>query len=427
MLRLRVSVPRTNSVLKAVKELDAFPKVPETYVETSASGGGVSLVTFLLIAFLIVSEVRYYSEPIMRYDYSVDTDHSSNLKINLDITVASPCTAIGTDVLDSTGQMVPAHGNLEEIPTTFELPHLERMQRLGRQQVNSYLREHYHRLHELLWQQSSTWNLIAGGNSGPATSGLGNRPPDACRFRGTLEVNKVAGNLHIIAGKPIHFMGGQHAHIGMLMDDTNYNFSHRIDKLSFGDHAEGIINPLDGDEMITPESSHLFQYFVKVVPTIVDTRFSSVETYQYAVTERNRTIDHHHGSHGMPGIFIKYDMAPLKVHVREAHRPLWRFFTNLAGIVGGVFATSGILNSLVGSLVDVVCCRFKLGSYSTGSASRHHGEVQAAVSLDSNAADVLPPLLTEHMSPLLGQSEHEPAAGIASDFDMPTDGEKPVI
>ena len=26
--------------LKAVKELDAFPKVPESYVETSATGGG---------------------------------------------------------------------------------------------------------------------------------------------------------------------------------------------------------------------------------------------------------------------------------------------------------------------------------------------------------------------------------------------------
>ena len=31
---------RQRKVLKAVKELDAFPKVPESYVETSAVGGG---------------------------------------------------------------------------------------------------------------------------------------------------------------------------------------------------------------------------------------------------------------------------------------------------------------------------------------------------------------------------------------------------
>ena len=42
MLRLR-NVEKKD-VLKVVKELDAFPKVPETYQETSATSGGCELI-----------------------------------------------------------------------------------------------------------------------------------------------------------------------------------------------------------------------------------------------------------------------------------------------------------------------------------------------------------------------------------------------
>ncbi len=32
--------------------------------------------------------------------------------------------------------------------------------------------------------------------------------------------------------------------------------------------------------------SQIFQYFLEVVPTVVQTSYANVETYQYAVTER---------------------------------------------------------------------------------------------------------------------------------------------
>ena len=54
----------------------------------------------------------------------------------------------------------------------------------------------------------------------------------------------------------------------------------------------------------------------------------------------------------MAGIFFKYDMSPLMVEVQETRRSLWQFLIRLCGIVGGIFATSGMLNSFVGSLTD---------------------------------------------------------------------------
>lgn len=105
---------RRKIALADVKEIDAFPKVPETYVETTASGGTsklflkepytrlpfllsytqkwlnswlsasklitclfliVSVVIFILIAIFVVSEIRYYSTSKLKFKYAVDTDY----------------------------------------------------------------------------------------------------------------------------------------------------------------------------------------------------------------------------------------------------------------------------------------------------------------------------------------------------------------
>ena len=66
-----------------------------------------------------------------------------------------------------------------------------------------------------------------------------------------------------------------------------------------------------------------------------------INFYFYFTSLQNRTIDHSQGSHGVPGIFIKYDMSPFTVKVTEEHRPIWQFLVRLCGIIGGVFATSG--------------------------------------------------------------------------------------
>lgn len=53
-----------------------------------------------------------------------------------------------------------------------------------------------------------------------------------CHMKGKHEVNVV--NLHCAAA---------------------YNFSHRIDHLSFGEEIPGIINPLDGTEKVTTDGT----------------------------------------------------------------------------------------------------------------------------------------------------------------------------
>lgn len=109
---------------------------------------------------------------------------------------------------------------------------------------------------------------------------------------------------------------------------------------------------------------------------------------------QERVINHAAGSHGVSGIFMKYDLSSLMVRVTEQHMPLWQFLVRLCGIIGGIFSTTGtihilgscvsckelylgvcaysvvclffpvgMLHRLVGFFVDTICCRFKLGVY----------------------------------------------------------------
>ena len=53
-----------------------------------------------------------------------------------------------------------------------------------------------------------------------------------------------------------------HAHLTAFMGPNDYNFSHRIEKFSFGDAHTGIVQPLEGDEKITETSKLMLSEIV---------------------------------------------------------------------------------------------------------------------------------------------------------------------
>lgn len=87
----------------------------------------------------------------------------------------------------------------------------------------------------------------------PERTNKPNKPFDACRVHGSLTLNKVAGNFHITGGRSIQFSSG-HIHISSFFDETPLNFTHRINRFSFGDATSGIVHPLEGDEKILTDS-----------------------------------------------------------------------------------------------------------------------------------------------------------------------------
>lgn len=340
--------------LKAVKELDGFPKIPDTYVKQSAVGGTFSVLSFCLILYLAIAETQYFLDSRLQFKFEPDNDSiDAKLKVNIDITVAMPCSRVGADILDSTNQNLMGFGTLEEEDTWWELTPEQRSHFDSLMYMNSYLREEYHAVHELLWKsnQLTLFSEMPKRNNDP------NHTPDACRIYGSLDVNKVAGNFHVTAGKSLSLPRG-HIHISAFMTERDYNFTHRINRFSFGEPSPGVIHPLEGDEKIADHNMMLYQYFVEVVPTDVRTLLRSYKTYQYSVKDHQRPVDHHKGSHGIPGIFFKYDMSALKVKVTQQRDSVFRFLVKLCATVGGIFVTNGLLNRLVQLFWYLVTCKF---------------------------------------------------------------------
>ncbi|KAK4306375.1 hypothetical protein Pmani_021794 [Petrolisthes manimaculis] len=339
--------------LQVVKNLDAFPKTAEECTETTTTGGTFSVLSLSIVMWLLVMEVMYYMETTFTFSFTPDTDFTQKLKINVDITVAMPCRFVGADVLDLTGQQVMTFGSLEMEDTWWVLDPDQRVHFEGVQRVNSYLREQFHSIHEILWRSGYT-NIFGDM---PRRRIIPEKETDSCRIYGSLDFNKVAGNFHITAGKSIPLPRG-HAHLAFLMDQSDYNFTHRINKLSFGDPAPGIVHPLEGDEAITTKNLMSYQYFLSVVPTYVNTYSHRGSSFQYSVAEQEREIAHDKDSHGNPGIYFKYDVSALKVEVREHHEPFLAFITRLCGIVGGVIACSGLISTFIALMIDCLTCRF---------------------------------------------------------------------
>lgn len=105
----------TKDRLKIVRQLDAFPKIPEKYKTSSKIGGTrkprhiphtlwiwvfnyqktiifpVSVLSRALIVYLLYKEIAYYLDSNLIFKFKPDTDMDSKLKIHIDLTVATPC------------------------------------------------------------------------------------------------------------------------------------------------------------------------------------------------------------------------------------------------------------------------------------------------------------------------------------------------
>ncbi|XP_043914841.1 endoplasmic reticulum-Golgi intermediate compartment protein 2-like isoform X2 [Protopterus annectens] len=313
---------RRKSSTTLLRELDAFPKVPESCVEVSAAGGTVSLLAFTLIAVLSIGEFLYLRKTWIKYEYAVDTDMMSKLLINVDITVAMKCNTIGADVVDLAETLVASSDELHYEPVHFELSPEQKLWQRNLQSMHNCLEDEQNLL------ESFTEYTVADAKH--------KKPERSIALRSA------------------------HAHLSYTLSEEEYNFTHRIDHVSFGKYVPGLINPLDGTEKLTKKNLHMYQYFVVVVPTKVNTFQFSIDTHQFSVTEKERTLNGTKADQGIPGIFMKYDMSSLMVKITEERTPIGQFLIRLCGIIGGIFSTAGLLHNFIGFIIDLIFCHPKI-------------------------------------------------------------------
>ena len=341
-------IPQTSTV-EIIKQLDAFPKVEEDYKKQSSSGGFVTIAIILALSLLTFYEIASFITSDLQYEYSLDKDFQNKVQFNVDIIIPMACDLLGPDVLDVAGDHIKSSSVLSEQPALFKMTKPQEKWFEKRRKLRSKSGQSlYSSLNEIVRVQSVfSTPMPEMGDSDLPKSGF-----DSCRIFGSIPVNKVSGNFHIFIGKTIaHPMG--HAHLSAFISPEKYNFSHRIVNLSFGDKSS-VINSLEGEIALTEENEVTYQYFLRIVPTIFRTsRHKNTLTYQYSVTRFHRVLPKG-GRTGHSGIIFRYDFDPVVVTVKEREKSFWHFIIQLCGIVGGVFATSGLLHTLISNIYDFV-------------------------------------------------------------------------
>ncbi|XP_017491192.1 PREDICTED: endoplasmic reticulum-Golgi intermediate compartment protein 2 [Rhagoletis zephyria] len=376
-----------NNLIEIAKNLDAFKKVPEKYTEATEIGGTLSLLSRLLIIYLIYKEVCYYREANLIYQFEPDIDMDDKVQMHVDITVAMPCSSLsGVDLMDETQQDVFAYGTLQREGTWWALPEEERLQFERMQHMNTFLREEYHSVADILFKDIIKNNEV---NVKPLESAksLPEERYDACRLHGTLGINKVAGVLHLVGGAQ-PFVGLFEDHWTIDFRRTSANFTHRINRLSFGQYSRRIVQPLEGDETVVVDEETTVQYFLKIVPTEIHNTFTTINTYQYSVTENVRQLDSIKNSYGSPGIYFKYDWSALKIIVRTDRDNLLQFIVRLCSIIAGIIVISGILNSLLVSLqrATINTLAPQLLQHSKQKRASFHGDTGSEIPIAANVS-----------------------------------------
>ncbi|CAA21880.1 COPII-coated vesicle component Erv41 [Schizosaccharomyces pombe] len=303
-----------------IRAFDAFPKFSKEYRRQSSSRGGFfTILLSVLIVVLVFSQCVQYIRGIREQELFIYDSVSELMDLNIDITIAMPCSNLRIDVVDRTKDLVLAtealtleEAFIKDMPTSSTI----------------YKNDRYAGLR---WARTEKFRKKNNAEPGSGT---------ACRIYGQLVVNRVNGQLHITA--PGWGYGRSNIPFHSL------NFTHYIEELSFGEYYPALVNALDGHYGHANDHPFAFQYYLSVLPTSYKSSFRSFETNQYSLTENSVVRQLGFGSLP-PGIFIDYDLEPLAVRVVDKHPNVASTLLRILAISGGLITVASWIERVYSS------------------------------------------------------------------------------
>ncbi|CAJ0957957.1 unnamed protein product, partial [Mesorhabditis belari] len=377
---------KKEGITKIVEDFDIFTKVVDNVKEEKRAGGGLlSIICFVIIGLLVFGEVNSYFFGRKEYEYrfDVDTEYEETPLLEFDLVVATPCNSLHIqNSAEQSNGIFPEQNPIKQSPTRFEFTPEEQLYwtvlRHAHENMNKnamrgleelqYIDDDIEDKLEHLADQKQQHELeaikeerkkkghreSAGGNVVfMIGNGMGmfqivaNNGVDegtACRVHGKFPVRKGKEEKMVMSIGNGMNIGGMFAHVEGM--GSAGNVSHRIERFTFGRRINGLVAPLSGGEQISESGKDVYRYFIKVVPTRIYNGLFGGYTmaYQYSVTflkKESKVEEHAHG-----GILFEYEFSATVIEIRQVVRSLLQLILRLCAVVGGVYATSAILNNL---------------------------------------------------------------------------------
>lgn len=384
-----------------LRTFDAFSKTEEDVRIRTRTGGVIALLCCLVTVFLLINEWLNFNQVVSKPELVVDKDRQLKLQLDTDIVFPSvPCDMLSLDIMDSAGEI-----QLDLLESGFTKTRLDQKgQELGSSslQVSKENRdprdENYcgacygardqSKNNELPKEErvccqtcndvrraylEANWAFFDGKNIEQCeiegyVERVNQQLNEGCRVQGRALLNRIQGTLHFAPGVAFQHPRGHFHDLSLYQKTQSLNFNHIINHLSFGEPVEPNARvrgasvstaPLDGRQVFPERDTHMhqFSYFTKIVPTRYEYLDKMVvETAQFSATYHDRPLhggaDHDHPTTfhsrgGFPGLFVLFEMSPLKVINREQHAQTWSSFVlNCITSIGGVLAVGTVLDKI---------------------------------------------------------------------------------
>jgi hypothetical protein len=92
-------------VKRTIPRFDVFPKIAEDHIKRTNGGGIVSIITYVLMSVLFLSETAAYFSTNINEKMRVDHQFGDKLRINIDVTFhAITCAEVEIIAMDTLGQ-----------------------------------------------------------------------------------------------------------------------------------------------------------------------------------------------------------------------------------------------------------------------------------------------------------------------------------
>ncbi|SCU96165.1 LAMI_0F05468g1_1 [Lachancea mirantina] len=381
--------------------LDVFAKTEEDVRIRTRTGGFITLACIVMTMSLLLNEWFHFNKVVTRPQLVVDRDRHMKLDLFVDISFPHlPCDLVNLDIMDAAGEIqldlldsgwsktrLDADGNSlgtqkyevgkdvsEQLPEDENYCgscYMARDQSRNDQvdpservccQTCEDVRDAY---------AEKNWAFFDGKNIEQCeregyVERLNNHLSEGCRIGGRAKLNRIEGNLHFAPGKAFQNEQGHFHDTSLYTRTGSLNFNHVIHKLSFGDDITQTTDsipistaPLNNREVSPSFDTHFhqFSYFAKIVPTRFEYLSGTViETTQFSATYHDRPLrggrdeDHPNTIHyrgGLPGVFVNFEMSPLKVINKEQHAQTWSgFVLNCITSIGGILAVGTVVDKL---------------------------------------------------------------------------------